>query len=313
MIKRILKYNITEEEAQKTIADFLKDKNCSSKFLIELKKHPDYVCVNDVGGYVNRVLQKGDILTIYVDEEKSSAKIPPVFHPVKIIYEDEDLLVVDKPAGMPIHPSLNNYENSLANALAYYFKDQDTNFVFRCINRLDRDTSGLTIVAKHKLSGAILSRMVAAKSDPSAALPPIKREYLAIVKGELHPASGTISAPIAREDSSIITRCVDFENGENAVTHYNTIKYENGHSLISLVLETGRTHQIRVHLKHIGHPIIGDFLYNPDMSHINRQALHSYRLEFTHPITGEAMEFLAPLHGDMASIISPVSSESSQE
>jgi len=130
----------------------------------------------------------------------------------------------------------------------------------------------------------------------------VHREYLAIVKGDLTPPTGTITAPLSRKEGSIIERTVDFDHGEEAITHYKLVKKENGHSLVSLQLETGRTHQIRIHMKYLGYPLIGDYLYNPDMEHITRQALHSYHMEFPHPITGQKMTFTAPLPSDMSAI-----------
>ena len=236
-------------------------------------------------------------MTLHIHEEHSSEKIPPVELPLDIIYEDEDLMVINKPAGMPIHPSMNNYYNSLANSLAYYFAQQNCPFVFRCINRLDRDTSGLTIVAKHYVSAGMLSTMIANKASSG-----ITREYLAIVKGSVLPSGGTITAPLGRKEGSIIERCVDFEKGESAVTHYRVLDEKNGHSLVSLILETGRTHQIRIHMKYLGYPLIGDYLYNPDMERIRRQALHAWKLIFRHPITGEILSFTAPLPKDMAMV-----------
>ena len=206
-------------------------------------------------------------------------------------------MVINKPAGMPIHPSMNNYYNSLANGLASYIAQQNCPFVFRCINRLDRDTSGLTIIAKHYVSAGMLSTMIANKTSSG-----ITREYLAIVKGSVLPSEGTIAAPLGRKEGSIIERCVDFEKGESAVTHYRVLDEKNGHSLVSLILETGRTHQIRIHMKYLGYPLIGDYLYNPDMALMHRQALHAWKLSFRHPITGEQMHFAAPLPEDMASV-----------
>ena len=230
-------------------------------------------------------------LTIRIQENECSEKIPPTELPLNIIYEDEDILVINKPAGMPIHPSQNNYYNSLANALAWYYEQQGKPFIFRCTNRLDRDTSGLTIIAKHMVSSSILSQMVREHT--------ISREYRAIVRGSVTPPCGTIDAPLSRKPGSIIERTVDFEHGERAVTHYQVLEEKNGHSLVSLHLETGRTHQIRIHMKYLGFPLIGDYLYNPDMEFMSRQALHSYRMQFTHPITGEHMDFIASLPEDM--------------
>ena len=279
------------------VSCFLKQKGFSSQNLVQLKKDPYAVRANGIPCFMNHILQPGDTLTLHIHEEHSSEKIPPVELPLDIIYEDEDLMVINKPAGMPIHPSMNNYYNSLANSLAYYFAQQNCPFVFRCINRLDRDTSGLTIVAKHYVSAGMLSTMIANKASSG-----ITREYLAIVKGSVLPSEGTITAPLGRKEGSIIERCVDFEKGESALTHYRVLDEKNGHSLVSLILETGRTHQIRIHMKYLGYPLIGDYLYNPDMEQIQRQALHAWKLSFVHPITGEKMQFTAPLPEDMAKV-----------
>lgn len=294
-MNRTLIYSITEQDACQTIEQFLRGKGYSSQCIKELKKQWGSILIDDEPQYMKVALQAGNTLTVHIQEESSSEKIPPVELPLDIIYEDEDLLVINKPADMPIHPSLHNYENSLANALAWYFEKQNKPFVFRCINRLDRDTSGLTIIAKHMLSGGILSSMVAERA--------IHREYLAIVRGAIIPEIGTIDAPIGRKGDSIIERRIDYEKGERAITHYTLKEYKNGHSLLSIHLETGRTHQIRVHMKHIGFPLIGDHLYNPDMEYMTRQALHSHRLQFTHPITGEPMDFTAPLPEDMLKVL----------
>ena len=278
-MERIITYHIDNTSTGLRIEQYLRRRGYSYQNLTQLKKMPESILINGVWSYMRTPLKSGDILTVHIKETESSPNIPPVNLPLDIISEDEDIIVVNKPAGMPVHPSLNNYENSLANALMYYYQEQGKPFIFRCTNRLDRDTSGLTVIAKHMVSSAILSNMGVRHE--------ITREYLAIVRGELIPEEETVDAPIGRAESSLIERKIDFEKGEHAVTHYHVIEEKNGHSLVSLTLETGRTHQIRVHMKHIGHPLIGDYLYNPDMEFISRQALHSYRLSFSHPITGE--------------------------
>ena len=299
-MNRTISYDIDSHSEGLRVEQFLRRKGYSAQNLSTIKRMPESILVNGVHYYMKQTLKAGDRLLVRIQETESSRNIPPVCAPLSIVYEDEDLIVVNKPAGMPIHPSLNNYTNSLANALAWYYQQQGKPFIFRCCNRLDRDTSGLTVVAKHLVSGNILSTMTKKKE--------VRREYLAVVRGHIIPESGTISAPLARKGGTIIERVVDFDRGEPAVTHYHLIQEANGHSLVSLQLETGRTHQIRIHLKHLGFPLVGDYLYNPDMEYISRQALHSFRLSFPHPITGEAMDFTAPLPEDMRNILTERSS-----
>ncbi len=282
------------------IQQFLKSKDYSTQCLITLKKEPDNVLLNGQPVFLTARIHPHDLLTIRIREEHSSEHITPVELPLDILYEDEDLMVVNKSAGMPIHPSQNNRDNSLGNALAWYFASQNRPFIFRCVNRLDRDTSGLTIIAKHHVSAAILSAQLANKASSG-----LEREYWAIVKGFPTPSEGTIAIPLGRKEGSIIERIPDPVHGERAVTHYRVLETKNGHSLVSLILETGRTHQIRVHMKYLGYPLIGDYLYNPDMEQIQRQALHAHRLCFTHPITGQRMEFISPLPPDMYRVLYP--------
>lgn len=292
-MKRTLSYTITNKNKAGTIGAFLRDAGYSRRILIELKQNPEQICLNGTPSWLNTPLRIGDTLTLFLPDEPVSSDILPVNLPINIVYEDEDLIILNKATGMPVHPSQGHHENTLANALAYRFASRGEHFVFRAVNRLDRDTTGLLLIAKHKISGAFLSAMTAKKE--------IRREYLAIVAGKPE-GSGTIDLPIARKDGSTIERCIDMDHGEHAVTHYRCLDYRDdlGCSLVRLRLETGRTHQIRVHMKAIGHPLLGDFLYNPDYRFIGRQALHSYTVAFRHPITGEAMEFTAPMPEDFS-------------
>lgn len=291
-MERKLEYIITDEFHNKTIEQFLKHLECPHQAIVQLKKTHEGILLNGTWAYITQRLSAGDKLVLHLVEEKSDTTIQPIPMQIPILYEDEDLLIINKPANMPIHPSMNHHEGTLANGLMYYYDCQEESFTFRCINRLDRDTSGLTIVAKHLLSAGILSRQVSVRA--------ISRRYLAIVAGYTEE-NGTIDAPIGRVDGSTIERQVDFENGEHAITHYTRLAYdsEKDLSLVQLRLETGRTHQIRVHMKHIGHPIIGDFLYNPDYRFCTRQALHSANLDFVHPITKENMHFASSLPEDL--------------
>ena len=283
-MNRVLTYEITAEQAGTKIGDFLRTAGYSRHVIIHLKKTENGILLNGEWAYVGQFLKEGDHLEIRIIESESSEQIVPTELPLDIVYEDEDLLIINKPADMPIHPSINNYDNTLANALMWYYQQKGETFVYRCINRLDRDTTGLLIVAKNMLSGGILSDMSKKRE--------IHREYLAIAEGEV-PQEGVIDAPIARKEESVIERCVDFEKGDRAVTHYWRLDYRNGYSLVRLKLETGRTHQIRVHMKYLGHPLTGDYLYNPDYRILNHQALHSWKLAFRHPITGAQMQFKA--------------------
>lgn len=293
-MKRIFNYIIPSEYDGHTLLSFLKEKQYSGPIITHLKRTENGILLNGVWGRVRDILHTDDILTINLIETESSENIVATNLPLNIVYEDEDILVVNKNADTPIHPSQGNYDNTLANAVAYYFEQKREPFTYRCINRLDRDTTGLLILAKHMYSASILSDMVKNRK--------IHREYLAIAMG-IVPSEGTIIEPIARVDGSTIERCVNENTGEYACTHYKTLLTKNGYSLVSLKLETGKTHQIRVHMKHIGHPLPGDFLYNPDYSVIKRQALHSHKLNFVHPITKKPMEFIADLPDDMKKII----------
>ena len=230
-------------------------------------------------------VHKQETELIYFSQGKASYQINnEIFH-----VSEGDLLIVNKPANMPIHPSLGNYENTLANGVSYYYAQKGEEFVYRCVNRLDRDTTGALILAKNALSAAILSAQMRNRQ--------IRRTYLALVEG-VPPEKGTISAPIARVEGSTIQREVNFYSGEPAVTHFERLSVRNGCSLMELHLETGRTHQIRVHMKYLGYPLPGDYLYHPHYERIQRQPLHSYQLEFTHPVTGTDMLFTAPVPED---------------
>lgn len=307
---RVLTYTVQPEEENLLLLDFLRSRGFSRGILSSMKPYKGAILLNGQRGFGKSVLHAGDFLRIHIPETDSSEKILPVKMDLSILYEDEDLLVINKPADMPVHPSIGNYDNTLANGVAWYFKEKGQAFVYRCINRLDRDTTGALILAKNPYSAAVLSTQMKQRQ--------ICRTYLAIVQG-ITPAHGTICEPIGRADGSTIKRQVDPVNGEHAVTHYEQLAaytlhdgkfipvqgtpgtdFPQAYSLIQLHLETGRTHQIRVHMKHIGHPLPGDFLYNPDYSIIKRQPLHSYQLKFTHPVTGEAMCITAPLPEDFA-------------
>ncbi len=323
--QRVLNYIIPESFRGKTVEAFLRSKGFSRSVIYHLRNTGTDLIPSDTPGlmlngtktWLKKELLPGDELICTILEPVSSDNVVEAKLPLDIIYEDEDLMVINKSSDMPIHPSMGHYDDTLANALCWYthhILNLDT-YVNRVINRLDRNTSGLLITAKNMLSAAKLGDMVRAHT--------ISRQYLAICKGNVrdiylkYPSHKenydmTICAPIARKEESVIERVVDFEHGDRAVTHIKILDYniEKDLSLIMLKLETGRTHQIRVHMRHIGYPLIGDFLYNPDYEFISRQALHSWSLGFKHPVTNEEMSFTAPLPDDMKSLFPTFETES---
>lgn len=295
-MERKLFFTISDQDENKTIHDFLKSHEFSSQNIVELKKMNRSILINDKWVYVNHRLKKGEKLVIHIQENSANEKILPVNLPFPILYEDDDLVIINKPANMPIHPSQNNYENTLANAASYYYEiTHNTPFTFRCINRLDRDTTGLTILAKNMYSANILARQMQRRE--------IKRLYLAILDGTLEKKYGIINLPIGRKPGSTIERQIDPEHGEIAITHYCRLKTWGNYTLAAFQLETGRTHQIRVHCASMGTPLVGDTLYNhsPSAALMDRQALHAYRIRFQHPVTGLPMKFSAPIPEDMSS------------
>lgn len=289
---RSYEYRITKEYEGMKISDFLKHKKYTTASITYIKYLADGIVLNGLRHRTNDKLESGDLLQINYREDLSSPKIPPVPMNLNILYEDEDVVIANKPADMPTHPSMNNYDNTLANGLAYYYGSQGKSFVFRSINRLDRDTTGMVLVAKNGLAGSMLSTMV--KNHE------IHKEYVALVKGKLDEQSGIIDAPIARVPGSTIERYVNLGTGKRAVTEYNVLQYNSLHnvSLVSFNLHTGRTHQIRVHMKYIGHPLLGDRLYDPtgeSNPELSGQALHCRRICFTNPITDNIIDITAPL------------------
>ena len=288
---RILTYTITPQEDGMQVLEFLRSKGFSRHIMTSMKPDKEALLVNGMRAGGRSILKEGDHFRVRVMETGSMEGIVPAPLPLDILYEDEDILVLNKPADMPVHPSIGNYTNTLANAAAFYFQQKNELCPFRCINRLDRDTSGSLILAKNALSAAILSAQMRNRE--------IRRTYLAVVCG-VTPPSGTVSAPIGRVSDSVIQRQVDPEHGESAVTHYERLAVRNDHSLLEIHLETGRTHQIRVPMGYIGHPLPADYLYHPVYDHFKRQPLHSFQLNFRHPLTGKNLCFTAPVPKDMA-------------
>ena len=231
-------------------------------------------------------LKIGDEIIIDFNYSEDNSNIIPTKMPLDIVYEDEWLLVINKPAGIAIHPSILHFDNSLSNGIRYYFDKINLKKKIRPVNRLDKDTSGLVVFAKCEYIQEVLNTC----ND-------IKKEYLCICSGIFKENSGTINKPIARKNGSIIERCID-KSGKIAITHYKVLKEFTDYCVVSCVLETGRTHQIRVHMASISHPLLGDSLYGYSSTLISRQALHCYKIKFIHPITKNKLELTASIPKD---------------
>ena len=257
----------------------------SSRLITSLKEG-DGITLNGKKEFVNKKVFTGDILKITL-YDKASKNITPENIPLEILFEDKDLLIINKPPKMPTHTSVYHTEGTVANAVLYYFKDRP--FTFRAPSRLDRDTSGVLIIAKNAWSGDCISRAI--KNGE------FQKEYLAVCVGVPKDKKGTINAPIKREKEGIIKRIIA-PDGKSAVTEYEVIKESLGLSLVKLHPKTGRTHQIRLHLSYIGTPIYADFLYGKDIEG-ERIRLHCSSVQFMHPATKEIMKITAPLPDDM--------------
>lgn len=230
-----------------------------------------------------------DAITVNFDYEEDNSNIVPTKMDLNIIFEDDWLLVVNKPAGIAIHPSVLHYSDSLCNGIRFYFDKIGLKKKIRPVNRLDLNTSGLVVFAKCEyIQECLINQM---KNNQ------FKKEYLAVCDGIFNEKFGTINLPIARKENSIIERCIS-ENGQTAITHYEVLKEFNNYSLVKCSLETGRTHQIRVHMSAIGHPLLGDSLYGSISDLINRQALHCYNLQFIHPVYNNDLNFFGDLPND---------------
>lgn len=295
---RVLEYEIPSEYDGANITTVLKQHfKISTNLIKDLKKYKEGIQVNGEHKRVVDLTAKGDILKITI-RDTVSENIVPTDIPLDIVYEDEDVLVINKLPNMPTHPSMGNYENSLANGVMYYYKSKGEERVFRAVNRLDKDTSGLMAVAKNSYIHARLGEEIQKKE--------LKRKYMCIVCGDVE-RDGTVDAPIRRADGSVINRIVA-PDGQRAVTHYRVVKRYGEYTLLEMELETGRTHQIRVHMAYIGHPLVGDWLYGTEDHNIaKRQMLHSCYLCFTHPITGQIMEFKDEMAEDMRAFIEKLS------
>lgn len=283
--------NLTKYENVKQVLkeEFL----MSDRLIIKLKKTKQ-IYLNNTPCFVNQKLEIGDNLLANLDFEEVSDHIVSTPMSLNILYEDDGLLIINKPPFMPVHPSMDHFEDSLSNGIKHYFNSVGLKRKIRPVNRLDKNTSGIVIFAKNEYIQECLVKQMKSGN--------FKKEYIAIVSGTIHKEHQIINKPIARKEDSIIERCVSL-NGDKAITEVELLKAFKNYSLVKCNLKTGRTHQIRVHLSYIRHPILGDDLYGEKSELINRQALHAYKINLIHPITKNKIEIIAKLPDDIINVI----------
>ena len=288
-----LEYKIKDRKYE-NIKQILKEEfHISDRLIIKLKKNKQ-LYLNNEAISINHKFNIEDILSVNLDFYEESENIVPTKMNLNILFEDDGLLILDKPAGIPVHPSMMHYENSLSNGVKYYFNSINLKRKIRPVNRLDKNTSGILIFAKNEYIQECLVKQMK--------LGLFKKEYIALLEGNIKENKGTINAPIARKKDSIIEREIS-KDGASSVTHYELIKNYDNFCLVKFILETGRTHQIRVHSQYIGHPILGDTLYGNSSNLINRQALHAYKINFVHPITNKKIEIISKPPKDISKLI----------
>lgn len=290
----ILEYIKKEDDNYLTLRQVLNNEfHISYNLRVKLKKNKR-IFVNDSNTYIDKVLNVGDVVKVFVDFEEDNSNIVATNMDLDILYEDDFLLVLNKPAGIPVHPSASHVYDTLSNGVKWYFDSKNLHRKIRIINRLDTNTSGVVIFAKNEYIHSVLSMQMQNNI--------FKKEYIAICDGVFENKIGIIDVPIARKENSVIERCVN-SNGDKAITHYKVINEFKNYSELLINLETGRTHQIRVHMAYLGHPIIGDTLYGVSSDLINRQALHSYKVCFVHPLSKNNLCIIAPLPNDIKMLI----------
>jgi len=286
-------FDIDKEYDGLKLGEYIRKKLMMSRNgLIKVKKSGS-LKVNGGLVHTDKILKTGDRVEFELPDQ-GSENILPEYMELDIVFEDEYMIVINKAAGIPTHPSRNYYMGTLANGLMYHLMEEGRNVTIRPVNRLDRNTSGLILFAKSSHVQHLIS-LEGSKYNAT-------KEYLAIAQGRVEADSGTIDAPIAREKEHSIRHVVR-EDGGRAITHYRVIERYEDYSLLSIILETGRTHQIRVHMAHLGHPLIGDELYGGGEGKINRHALHAYKIKMLHPILHSKLSFTAEIPEDMTRLI----------
>lgn len=289
-----MKLSYINSNKYSNIKEVLKSEfSMSDRLLLKLKKL-NKIYLNGKVTFVNHTVSENDLIECYLDYEEDNSNIIPVEMFLNIIYEDDYYLVVNKPSGIPVHPSMDHYADSLSNGIAFYFNQIGLRKKIRPVNRLDKDTSGIVIFAKNEYIQECLVKQMKTNE--------FIKKYIAIVNGNLAHCSDTIIAPIARKENSIIERCIS-PNGDVAITQYNVLKRKDGFDIVECILKTGRTHQIRVHFAHLGHSLLGDTLYGSSSTLINRQALHAYEVKFVHPISKQMVKYISSIPSDLNKLL----------
>ena len=285
---RRLTLTVTPEQAGKDVNTLLrKELHLSGSSVRRAKQLPDGILLDGRPVFTSARTAEGQTLSVFVGDTVFSEQIQAVPGPLDILYEDQDLLIINKDGYTPVHPSQGHHGDTLANFLMAYYDQIGLRAAFHPVNRLDRGTSGLMAVAKHPHAHELLQQQL---QDGR-----LTRTYLAVCQGVPDPLTGTVDAPICREPGSVLRRMVSPE-GADARTHYEVVEQSGGRSLVRLQLETGRTHQIRVHMTHMGCPLVGDFLYGTETEELpDRFALHSASIRLFQPVTGEEIALEAPL------------------
>ncbi|NWQ41265.1 RluA family pseudouridine synthase [Bacillus sp. EB106-08-02-XG196] len=289
-----LQWEVSKQQAGRMIREFLKEEEISRIALTDIKYNGGKILVNDIEVNVRYILKEGEFLTVIFPPENPSEGSAGEKIPLEILFEDQYLLVVNKPAGMSTIPSREHPTGSLANALVGYYEEIGIRATSHIVTRLDRDTSGIVLIAKHRHVHHLLSKQQQNGN--------VKRTYEALAEGNLALEKGSIEEPIGRKLDSIIEREVR-SDGQYSCTHYKVLKRYKEFTHVELQLKTGRTHQIRVHMSFIGHPLLGDDLYGGIQTLINRQALHCKKIQFPHPFSGKDMNFTSNLPLDMYELV----------
>ena len=285
---------LTVKETKK-VDDLLRHElRCSSGIIRTAKGYPDGILLSGVHAKTSDTAQPGQVLSILI-ANREQGDLLPTPGPLNIVYRDDDILVVNKDAGVATHPGPGHHDDTLGNFLTDYYKKQGVPYVYRPAHRLDRNTSGLMVIALHAHAQERLKEQLHTGD--------FRRVYLAVCQGVPEREEGVIEVPIGRADGSVLMRQVR-PDGDCAVTRYKIMSTGNGRSLVRLELETGRTHQIRVHMSWLGYPLVGDFLYGvEDKSLIGRTALHSWQLSLKQPLTGQRLQLEAPIPQDIARLV----------